>query len=121
MCGTCAPARGCVTKINCIQTTVVIIDQPNPFDCILTMYMLYRTYGRTLVLGGEVPLSSLAGGEGVRFGVLFAVGVEMVMPGDDTPLVINMGADIPLEVNQRFTLREGQMTIGTGVVTEILD
>ena len=48
-------------------------------------------------------------------------GTEMVMPGDDTPLYINIYNDIPLELGQRFTLREGQITIGTGVVTEILD
>ena len=45
---------------------------------------------------------------------------EMVMPGDDTPLTLTLKNDIPLEVNQRFTLREGSRTVGTGVITEIL-
>lgn len=48
-------------------------------------------------------------------------GVSMVMPGDDTPLFITLGNELPLEINQRFTLREGRKTVGTGVVTEILD
>ena len=43
------------------------------------------------------------------------------MPGDDTPLTITIGFEIPLEVNQRFTLREGRMTVGTGVITEIIE
>ena len=45
----------------------------------------------------------------------------MVMPGDDTPLNITLGNSIPMELNQRFTLREGHITVGTGVVTEILE
>lgn len=45
---------------------------------------------------------------------------EMVMPGDDTALTLTLKNDIPLEMNQRFTLREGHRTVGTGVITEIL-
>ena len=45
----------------------------------------------------------------------------MVMPGDDTSLTLTLKQGIPLEVNQRFTLREGHMTVGMGVVTEILE
>lgn len=47
-------------------------------------------------------------------------GKEMVMPGDDTELTLTMKSDIPIEVNQRFTLREGHKTVGTGVVTQII-
>ena len=45
----------------------------------------------------------------------------MVMPGDDTELTLTLKTDIPLEVGQRFTLREGSKTVGTGVVTETID
>lgn len=45
----------------------------------------------------------------------------MVMPGDDTSLFVNLRTAIPLEMNQRFTFREGGKTVGTGVVTEILE
>lgn len=45
----------------------------------------------------------------------------MVMPGDDTTLTLSLKKDLPLEVNQRFTLREGHITVGTGVVTEIIE
>ena len=44
----------------------------------------------------------------------------MVMPGEDTQMTLTLKADIPLEVQQRFTLREGHKTIGSGVVTKIL-
>ena len=42
------------------------------------------------------------------------------MPGDNVSLTIMLGVEIPLEFNQQFTLREGNKTVGTGVVTEIL-
>ena len=44
----------------------------------------------------------------------------MVMPGDDATLTLTLRSEIPLELNQRFTLREGHKTVGTGVVTEII-
>ena len=47
-------------------------------------------------------------------------GKEMVMPGDDAKLTLTLRSEIPLELNQRFTLREGHKTVGTGVVTEII-
>ena len=45
----------------------------------------------------------------------------MLMPGDNAELTLTLISDIPLEVNQRFTMREGNRTIGTGVVTEIIE
>ena len=44
----------------------------------------------------------------------------MVMPGDDASLTLTLRFDVPLELNQRFTLREGHKTVGTGVVTEVI-
>ncbi|XP_028824423.1 elongation factor Tu, mitochondrial [Denticeps clupeoides] len=47
-------------------------------------------------------------------------GKEMVMPGDDTALTLTLRQPMVLEKGQRFTLRDGNKTIGTGLVTEIL-
>lgn len=47
-------------------------------------------------------------------------GKEIVMPGDDTELVVTLKPETPIESGQRFTLRESHKTIGTGVVTQIL-
>ncbi|XP_071525128.1 elongation factor Tu [Panulirus ornatus] len=44
---------------------------------------------------------------------------EMVMPGEDARLIIRLGKPMVLEKGQRFTLREGSVTVGTGVVTAI--
>lgn len=45
---------------------------------------------------------------------------EMVMPGEDTSLTLTLRQPMVLEKGQRFTLRDGNRTIGTGLVTEIL-
>ena len=47
-------------------------------------------------------------------------GTEMVMPGDDTEMTVELIAPIAVEEGTRFTIREGGRTVGAGVVTEIL-
>ncbi|MGQ9706638.1 MAG: elongation factor Tu [bacterium] len=48
-------------------------------------------------------------------------GVEMVMPGDNINLTIELIAPIALEKELRFAIREGGRTVGAGVVTEIIE
>jgi elongation factor Tu len=48
-------------------------------------------------------------------------GVEMVMPGDNVNLEINLMVPIAMEEGMRFALREGGHTVGAGVVTKILE
>ncbi|XP_033945939.1 elongation factor Tu, mitochondrial [Pseudochaenichthys georgianus] len=45
---------------------------------------------------------------------------DMVMPGEDTSLTLTLRQPMVLEKGQRFTLRDGSKTIGTGLVTDIL-
>uniref|UniRef100_A0A8C2G9A1 protein-synthesizing GTPase n=1 Tax=Cyprinus carpio TaxID=7962 RepID=A0A8C2G9A1_CYPCA len=45
---------------------------------------------------------------------------EMVMPGEDASLILALRQPMALDRGQRFTLRDGNQTIGTGLVTEIL-
>ncbi len=47
-------------------------------------------------------------------------GVEMVMPGDNISLVVELIAPIAMEKELRFAIREGGRTVGAGVVTEVL-
>src|SRR5690606_33373118 len=47
-------------------------------------------------------------------------GVEMVMPGDNVQMTIELIAPIAMEKELRFAIREGGRTVGAGVVTEIL-
>ena len=48
-------------------------------------------------------------------------GVEMVMPGDNINLELELIAAIAMEKTQRFAIREGGRTIGAGRITEILE
>lgn len=48
-------------------------------------------------------------------------GKEFVMPGEDANFAVKLMFDVPLEIGLRFTLREGSKTVGTGVVTKILE
>ncbi|ATA72314.1 MULTISPECIES: elongation factor Tu [Capnocytophaga] len=48
-------------------------------------------------------------------------GVEMVMPGDNVTITVELLQAIALNVGLRFAIREGGRTVGAGQVTEILD
>lgn len=48
-------------------------------------------------------------------------GVEMVMPGDNINLTINLITPIAMEKELRFAIREGGKTVGAGVVSEIIE
>jgi elongation factor Tu len=63
-------------------------------------------YIRTADITGEVTLPE---------------GVEMVMPGDNVELTIELIEYVAIEPGLRFAIREGGKTVGAGVVTEILD
>jgi elongation factor Tu len=63
-------------------------------------------YFRTTDVTGSVELPS---------------GVEMVMPGDNTKMTIQLITPIAMEEGLRFAIREGGRTVGAGVVTKILE
>jgi elongation factor Tu len=47
--------------------------------------------------------------------------VEMVMPGDNAELTIELNKAIALEERSRFAIREGNRTVGAGIVTQIME
>jgi len=63
-------------------------------------------YFRTTDVTGEVTLPE---------------GVEMVMPGDNIQMKVNLIAPIAMEEGLRFAIREGGRTVGAGVVAKILE
>ncbi|NCF67430.1 MAG: elongation factor Tu, partial [Chloroflexi bacterium] len=60
-------------------------------------------YIRTLDVTGEITLQE---------------GVEMVMPGDNVNLRVKLITPVALERGSRFAIREGGLTVGSGVITE---
>jgi elongation factor Tu len=48
-------------------------------------------------------------------------GVEMVMPGDYVNLEVELIVPVALEQGSKFAIREGGLTVGAGVITEIIE
>jgi elongation factor Tu len=48
-------------------------------------------------------------------------GVEMVMPGDNVKMEIELMSPVPLEEQMRFAIREGGRTVGSGVITKVME
>ena len=53
--------------------------------------------------------------------IILPEGREMVMPGDNLTITVELIADIALNENLRFAIREGGRTVGSGQVTKILE
>ncbi|PKQ45631.1 elongation factor Tu [Confluentibacter flavum] len=53
--------------------------------------------------------------------IMLPDGVEMVMPGDNLTITVELIQKIAMNVGLRFAIREGGRTVGAGQVTEILD
>ncbi len=48
-------------------------------------------------------------------------GTEMVMPGDNVEMTVEMIQPIAMDEGLRFAIREGGRTVGSGVVTEVIE
>jgi elongation factor Tu len=63
-------------------------------------------YVRTMDVTGDITLPE---------------GVEMVMPGDNVNLTVELIVPVALEQGSKFAIREGGLTVGAGVVTKIIE
>jgi elongation factor Tu len=52
--------------------------------------------------------------------ITLAEGTQMVMPGDNTEMTVELIAPIAMDEGLRFAIREGGRTVGAGRVTKIL-
>ncbi|MEN6601579.1 MAG: elongation factor Tu, partial [Bryobacteraceae bacterium] len=52
--------------------------------------------------------------------VTLAAGTEMVMPGDNVNLEVELITPVAMDKGLRFAIREGGRTVGAGTVTEIV-
>ena len=50
-----------------------------------------------------------------------AAGTEMVMPGDNVDMTVELITPIAIEKGLRFAIREGGRTVGSGVVSEVIE
>jgi elongation factor Tu len=45
----------------------------------------------------------------------------MVMPGDNVNMTVELIVPVALEKGSKFAIREGGLTVGAGIITEVLD
>ncbi len=100
-------APGSITPHTCFEARVYVLTKEeggrhNPF------FGGYQPqfYFRTTDVTGRVGLSE---------------GVEMVMPGDNTVMSVELGSAIAMDEGLRFAIREGGRTVGAGTVTKITE
>jgi elongation factor Tu len=53
--------------------------------------------------------------------ITLPAGVEMVMPGDRVNLFVELITPVALEQGSKFAIREGGLTVGAGVITQVLE
>ncbi|HRF49589.1 MAG TPA: elongation factor Tu [Anaerolineales bacterium] len=53
--------------------------------------------------------------------ITLPAGVEMVMPGDNITMGVELIIPVALEAGARFAIREGGLTVGAGVITKVID
>jgi elongation factor Tu len=53
--------------------------------------------------------------------VLLPEGIAMVMPGDNATVVVNLDKPVALDIGSHFAIREGGKTVGSGVITEVVE
>ncbi|MCB1060595.1 MAG: elongation factor Tu, partial [Calditrichaeota bacterium] len=53
--------------------------------------------------------------------IVLAEGTEMIMPGDNTTITVELITDIAMDEGLRFAIREGGKTVGAGRVTKIIE
>jgi elongation factor Tu len=53
--------------------------------------------------------------------VTLTEGVEMVMPGDNTRIIVDLITPVAMEQGMRFNMREGGMTVATGVIAKVME
>ena len=47
--------------------------------------------------------------------------IEMVMPGDNAAVAVSLDKPVALDIGSRFAIREGGKTVGSGVITEVVE
>ena len=86
------------------------------------VYVLKREEGgrHTPFFGGYRPQFHIRTLD-VTGAVYLPEGVEMVMPGDNVNMKVELIVPVALEVGSRFAIREGGRTVGSGVITQIIE
>ena len=53
--------------------------------------------------------------------VQLPVEIEMVMPGDNAAIAVNLDKPVAFDIGSHFAIREGGKTVGSGVITQVVE
>ncbi len=100
-------AKGSITPHTRFMSEVYVLrkDEGGRHKAFFTGYKP-QFYIRTMDVTGEITLPE---------------GIEMVMPGDRVNLLVELGKPVALEKGSNFAIREGGLTVGAGVISEIIE
>jgi elongation factor Tu len=105
--GTVVAAKGSITPHKKFASEVYVLtkEEGGRHKAFFSGYRP-QFYIRTMDVTGNITLPA---------------GVEMVMPGDNVNLTVELITPVALEKGSKFAIREGGLTVGAGVITEILE
>jgi translation elongation factor EF-Tu-like GTPase len=107
-------------KMTILRPPASDLQPPNPLAISGVSFPPVGSRGRGRLFSGYKPQfffrTTNVTGE-VRLGD----GIDMVMPGDNASLTIALDKPVALEPGSRFAIREGGKTIGSSVVTGLID
>src|SRR5438094_722652 len=100
--------------LNALDTSIPVPKREVDKPFLMPVEDVFSITGRGTVATGRIDRGEVTGT------VEVPAGVEMVMPGDNTKMTIELITPIAMEEQLRFAIREGGRTVGAGVVTKIL-
>ena len=117
-----------------VDTYIPTPERPIDKPFLMPVEDVFSISGRGTVATGRVELGQIRVNDAVDIvgmkdsidktvvtGVVTLDGIEMVMPGDNVMLKVDLIEPIAMDEGLRFSIREGGRTVGAGVVSEILD
>ncbi|KAH9837107.1 translation elongation factor Tu [Rhodofomes roseus] len=110
--GQVVAAPGTIKSVSKFQAQIYILTKDEggrytPFTESYSPQLFVRTADITCKLGWPEGVADAA--------------EKMVMPGDNVEMTCTLRKDVAAEIGTRFTLREGGRTVGTGIITKIID
>jgi elongation factor Tu len=104
----------------------MVLAKPGSIDCHTKfdaeVYILTKDEGgrHTAIFKGYRPQFYVRTTD-VTGAVELPEGVEMVMPGDNIDMTVELISPVAMEDGMKFAIREGGRTVGSGVVTKIIE
>jgi elongation factor Tu len=96
-----------------------VVTPHNEFEAIIYI-LTEKEGGRKTPFNAKYKPQFYFGTADITGGFEFPEGLQVVMPGDNVKLRVKLIHEIAMQEKQRFAIREGGKTVGSGTVTQVL-